>query len=252
MPDTKSAVALSEEYFPTDDAERRIDVKLWVWSLDSSEDVADRLASCLSSEETARAASFANARLRNCWVMARAGMRSILGSRLGVPPETISFSLGTHGKPYLVNTDHPCFFNLSHSEGMAVLAVGEVPVGVDIEHIGPLHEGVAEAFFSADESRALAAMPREDRVHAFYRCWTAKEALLKALGVGLSLSGKSFTVGFETHEDLRLLYADWQDADVSTWRLAGFEPVPGFTGAVAVQTSGLFRPLLHRWIFDPF
>lgn len=252
MPAQRESCGLSEGRFPEEGTQGPAQVDLWVWSLDGSEDVAGDLPNCLSPDEIARAAAFVNTRLRSRWTAARVGLRRLLGSRLGVPPETISFSLSEHGKPYLPDTDEPCFFNLSHSDAMAVLAVGDVPVGVDIERVGPLPEGVAETFFSADECAALAAVQPEEREHAFYRCWTAKEAVLKALGTGLSLSGKSFTVGFTVREDIRLLHADWSDTDTSSWQLAGFDPAPGYAGAVAAQTRGTLRTRLNRWNFNPF
>jgi 4'-phosphopantetheinyl transferase len=227
----------------------RVDVELWVWPL-GAEPAGDGLADCLSQDELLRARSFATAELRNRWVRARAGMRHILASRLDVPAGALSFAVGPQGKPSLAKIDCPFFFNLSHSEDLAVLAISEATLGVDIERIGGLHEGVAEAFFSADENRALAAMPSEDRVRAFYRCWTAKEAVLKALGTGLLSEGKSFTVGFDTGDTLQLLQADWQETTIEDWCLAGFDPLPGFTGAVAVKAGGVQRIALKEWNFN--
>lgn len=227
----------------------QVDVELWVWPLDAGQ-ADDGLADCLSQDEWSRARLFATAMLRNRWVRARAGMRHILASRLGVPASALSFEVGPQGKPSLAKIDCPFFFNLSHSEDLAVLAMSEAAIGVDIERIGSMHEGVAEAFFSADENRALAAMPLEDRVRAFYRCWTAKEAVLKALGTGLLLEGKSFTIGFDTGDTLQLLQADWQETSIEDWCLAGFDPLPGFTGAVAVKARGVRCIALKVWNFS--
>jgi len=176
-------------------------------------------------------------------------MRRLLASRLGVRPEALVFQTGPHGKPFLTKIDCPFSFNLSHSDDLAVLAISDVDVGVDIERMGSLQEGVADIFFSSDENRMIAAMAPGERALAFYRCWTAKEAVLKALGAGLSLPGKSFTVGFGTDHTLRLLQAGWQKTGIDDWSLAGFDPMPGFAGAVAVRAGGGVRPILKQWDF---
>lgn len=85
------------------------------------------------------------------------------------------------GKPYL--PEYPDFhFSLSHSGIWAVCAVGEYPVGVDVEQVRELRRGVAERWFSAEECALLAQLPPD----GFYQFWTLKEAAVKASGEGLA------------------------------------------------------------------
>lgn len=222
---------------------------IWYWDLDAREAEAGALETWLSTGECERVAAFATPELQNRWRTARAGLRGILADYLGVSPRELVFETGPHGKPYLVKPDCPCSFNLSHSANIAVLAVSVAPVGVDVEQIGALPEGVAEAFFSEGERTALKALPEAAQADAFYRCWTAKEALLKGLGAGMSLPGSGFTVGFTGPEGLRLAQADWPEHQAEGWQLRSFETVPGFAGTVAVKVQGEMKLQQRRWNF---
>lgn len=90
-------------------------------------------------------------------------------------------------KPYIPNHD---FFNISHSGDYVVLAQAETEVGVDIEKINDRHLNVAERVFT---ERELLWM-NEDSKERFFILWTQKEAVMKAVGKGLSLAPESFDV----------------------------------------------------------
>lgn len=221
-----------------------ISADVWVWPLDVASP-----ADWLSADETARAARFATDTLKQRWAASRAGMRGILGAVLERPPGSFVFGAGEHGRPFLEGVDCPFSFNLSHSEGLAALVICEAVVGVDIERVRPLHHDVADMFFSPPENEALGKLGEERRAEGFYRCWTAKEAVLKALGSGLSISGKSFTVDFAGPGAPALVEANWKDRETGEWQLAAFEPAAGFAGAVAVRTGQAVGLTLRRWVF---
>ncbi len=90
-------------------------------------------------------------------------------------------------KPYIPNQD---YFNISHSGDFVVLAQAETEVGVDIEKINDRHLNVAERVFT---ERELSWM-NESPVERFFILWTQKEAVMKAVGKGLSLAPESFDV----------------------------------------------------------
>lgn len=92
-------------------------------------------------------------------------------------------SSGKYGKP---EVDGLCF-NLSHSHGMAVCAVGSAAVGCDIERIAPVRERVVRRAFSPAEQAHLARFSGPDRDREFTRLWTMKESYLKMTGEGLRL-----------------------------------------------------------------
>jgi 4'-phosphopantetheinyl transferase len=99
-------------------------------------------------------------------------------------------AFGPNGKPYLkYGGPH---FNLSHSGGYAALAVSDNEVGVDIETIAPVSDAVAARCFTPPEREWM--QRQESGPEAFFRLWTAKESIMKALGLGLSLPPASFSV----------------------------------------------------------
>ena len=103
----------------------------------------------------------------------------------------LRLSCSEYGKPMLASSPDICF-NLSHSGTLAVCAVSDRPVGVDVEALAAFSPEVASACFRPDE---LAWLERQaDRDLAFTRLWTRKESRLKHLGTGLSLPANSFSV----------------------------------------------------------
>ena len=94
---------------------------------------------------------------------------------------------GDHGKPYLLHGPH---FSLSHAGELAVLAVSDALVGVDVEKPRPVTEAVIRRVLQEDERQWMA----DDPQHRFFCLWTRKEAVLKCCGRGLSLAMDSFRV----------------------------------------------------------
>lgn len=107
------------------------------------------------------------------------------------------------GKPYL--PEGP-FFNLSHSGNKVVLLVSDRPSGIDIEEILPWSEAVAKRVFTQRERQWLEAQSGDA---AFYRLWTAKESIMKALGLGFRLPPESFEVSTEENIPNSVCKRDW-------------------------------------------
>jgi 4'-phosphopantetheinyl transferase len=149
--------------------------------------------SVLSREEKERAARFHFPKDRDRWVRSRALLRLSLSKRLGVRPESLSFRSGACGKPWL--PQHPeCHFNLSHSADFVAVAVGPEPVGIDIEHLRdnlPV-ASLATHAFQPQEAEAIKAASNGQRL--FYHLWTAKEAVMKCTGRGMSLPPSDIAV----------------------------------------------------------
>lgn len=82
---------------------------------------------------------------------------------------------------------HPrLFLSLAHGGGMAVLAVGERPVGCDVEKFSRVRETVLRRFSKEERAFVREAAGERARKRAFYRIWTGKESYLKRTGEGLS------------------------------------------------------------------
>lgn len=215
-------------------------VHLWRATLDLDEREAGRLAALLSEDEQARAARLRVPLARQRFVAGRGLLRHLLGVYLEVAPQSLRFAYRPHGKPYL----HPDLgapdvrFNLSHSQGLALFAFAAGrEVGVDLEVIRSDrdHAKLASRFFSAREVQALQALEPGDRMAGFFRCWTRKEAYLKARGEGLAIPLDSFSVSVAPGEPVCLLGVEGAPAETDRWRMTNLDPAPGYAAALAVE-----------------
>jgi 4'-phosphopantetheinyl transferase len=208
---------------------------------------AERFRQTLSADEAERAARFHFDRDRDRFTAARAQLRAVLALYLRTEPARLRFAYGPHGKPALAGGpagggDSALRFNLAHSHELALLAVTRShEVGVDLEHVRPdfATEDIAERFFSRREAAALRALPEGvARVEAFFRCWTRKEAFIKAKGEGLSFPLSLFTVSLAPGEPAALLGCDTDAGETERWTLINLEPGAGYFAAAAAEGRG--------------
>jgi 4'-phosphopantetheinyl transferase len=120
----------------------------------------------------------------------RAPLLALLGGYLGVAADAVVLEVSEYGRPALSGVHRDAFFfNWSHSHDQALIAIarGVLP-GVDLERLRahPKAVPIARRYFSPDETAALECLPSDQRDRAFLELWTAKEAVLKALGRGLA------------------------------------------------------------------
>jgi len=175
------------------------DGEVHVWSCDLHHMPADG-AAWLDAGERQRAQRLQHDVHRRRFIAAHAWMRRILGLYLRQPPQSLRWATGPLGKPALASAAPiaALHFNLSHTEDKALLAVSRTAaVGIDIEAIRPCVADAALrcAVLTASEHEALLRLPGTEHDAAFYRCWTRKEAWLKALGLGLSIEPCTLHVG---------------------------------------------------------
>lgn len=175
--------------------------ELWRFPLDQYLPAA--AIATLSPDEIARARRFVFDKDRHHFMAARAALRQLLAQHLGLAPAALEFTAGPYGKPALAAATG-LHFNLSHSGATGVLAISErLATGVDIEVLRPMPDAaaLAEAYFAPAEQSTIATIGEAaDRDAAFLRCWTRKEACLKALGIGLHLATAGFDVGTQPDE----------------------------------------------------
>jgi 4'-phosphopantetheinyl transferase len=168
------------------------------------------------------------------FAVAHANLRRILGAYLHQPAAGLRFYANSFGKPELSAGDSrtSLHFSLSHSRSIAVLAVTkEEPVGVDVEDVKPIEPEVADSHFSPRERSQLHQLQGDAWLRGFYRCWTRKEAILKAEGVGLSRPLDSFDVSLLPDEPAQLVGTR---RDFSyPWRVHDLLPSAGTIGSVA-------------------
>lgn len=138
-------------------------------------------------------------------VRTRAALRRMLAREIGVPPHLVPLRLDAHGKPHCL---HPLAsdldFSVSHADDCSVISLGEADgVGVDVEKIpdeDPSDENLS-IVFNPEEYRDWSVLSPAKRLTAFTQAWTIKEAVLKAIGLGLDGSPHDITVRFDARGD---------------------------------------------------
>jgi 4'-phosphopantetheinyl transferase len=221
-------------------------VHIWRVRLDVRESTFDRLHDVLSEAERERARRFRLEHLRQQFTIAHGALRVILGRYLSLAAARLRFEEGSHGKPELAEPATGIRFNLSHSEALAVIAIADGrDVGVDIEAIRPVPEmeEIAQRYFSHQEAIDLMQSAADAREQNFFRIWTRKEAFIKAIGDGLSFPLDSFAVSFRSQEDVRLIHLRGDVGAARSWQLHGFDPAPGFAGALAYRGTRIHPKL---------
>ena len=204
-------------------------VDVWLISCEPSEELGSP-ADLLSVDERERADRFHRA------------MRMILAQYLNVRPQEVSFSSAMGVKPALASQFRGAGiqFNLSHSSELALLAVAKgAMVGVDVEWINPEFpiDEIAERFFSAAEISVLNALTADERVDAFFSCWTRKEAYIKALGEGLFVPLDSFEVAFGSQRAAALVAARDNPDELSRWSMYELTVPKDYKAALVVEGS---------------
>jgi 4'-phosphopantetheinyl transferase len=164
----------------------------------------------------------------------RAPLRRVLGAYLGLPPAEVFLTEGEHGRPMLAaGHEQGLGFNWSHSGDHALIAIGrQVSPGIDIERERdrPRALEIARRYFTMEETTALASLSGDDRHLAFLELWTAKEAVLKALGRGIAFGLHRLWISSGSGGlKLRRLEGD----DATAWQLRRLEPGPALIGALA-------------------
>ncbi len=209
------------------------EIHLWRAPLDIAPEKLAAMETLLQPDEHARAGRFRFPQHKARFTAARGILRSILGLYAGCAPASLRFAYGEHGKPCLAEPAGTGIeFNVFHSGDMALYAVARGRgVGVDVERIKP--EGswlqIAKQYFPASEAEELAALPEEAMRQRFFELWAAKEARLKALGVGLRFP-------FEN------------GGDAAAYSVINFSPMSGYAAALGFAPGG-GEPLIVRHHF---
>ena len=159
----------------------------------------ERALALLDDEERRRWDRFVVQGARRQFTLCRAALRINLCERLGCANDELSFGYLEHGKPFArVNgTPSPVSFNVSHSGSNGLIGFAEHDgLGVDLEERAPDRnfDGIGSSVYGPGERRALTAAAGPQKADVFYRLWSLKEALIKALGTGFSLNPSRFEV----------------------------------------------------------
>lgn len=146
-----------------------------------------------------------------------------------------AIATGPHGKPHAPSLPW-LEFNLSHAGTHLLLAFARnQPLGIDLECTGrrPPTEGIARRYFAASEADALERLPPDRRARLFLELWTHKEAVLKALGHGLSFGLERVVFALEGERVAGLVALGEGGGDVAGWRHVRLAPAPTLLGTLA-------------------
>ena len=214
------------------------EVHVWRVDLEQPEHLVQRFRDTLEDDEIHRADRFHFEKDRRAFAVSRGFLRHVLGRYLEMKPEALRFSYGPYGKPALdgQHKTGPLRFNMSHSRAVALVAVTEArEIGVDVEYIRAdfASDDIARRFFSPSEVEAFNALPNDQQVAGFFRCWTRKEAYIKAIGRGLSQPLDGFDVTLAPDLPPALLRADGDDA--SRWSLSDIDAGEEYAAALVIE-----------------
>ena len=197
----------------------------------------ERLLSYLSADERAASSRIGLRSHRSGYLGAHVRLRQVLAETVQTPPAALRFARarcprcgGGRGRPRLDLPGAPAVhFSISHSDWLAAVAVAEVPVGVDVQVLRPGFPGVLSQL---DPLERAQIGPSPERLA---RCWTRKEAVLKAVGVGIAHGIREPHVG-----------AAERPHQPPGFRVTDIEVPDGFCGAVAIATTAPDGPIGER------
>jgi 4'-phosphopantetheinyl transferase len=224
------------------------DVHVWHVHLNRAGTSCSAHQRLLSAEERRRVRRLRNADERRRFFLSHVALRGVLARYTARAPEQLVFATGVGGKPELSHHSRPQpAFNLSHSGNMALIAVAApgVDVGVDVERIrrwSARSEAPLE-FLSDRERGVLANVPAALWGHAFAQSWVRKEAVTKAMGVGMGARAAALDLGVWPSEAPRLR-AEYGAPNATEWRLADLTVAGPYAAALAVR--GQPRRILER------
>src|SRR5580658_10131471 len=221
------------------------EVHLWGVDLAAVAVGEQRWQQLLSEDERARAARFHFSKDRQYFTATRALLRTILASYVRRDPTELVLHYSAKEKPSLTQTlsssGGQVEFNVSHSGDVAMLAFSRGrALGVDVEQLRENfdHAAIARRFFSEQEQSQLAELPPPERYLGFFRCWTRKEAYIKAQGTGLSMPLDQFDVSLKPGERSALLSTRPDPAEAALWSLQEVQADDGYVAALCVRGHG--------------
>ena len=222
-------------------------VDIWHGEIAENEQYNDYFYSFLDPEEKAMAGSMKRPQARSRFLEVRARLRLKLAEYLGQQPSSIAIKRNEYGKPYLAE-QMEFNFNLSHSGRQLLLAVTNgCQVGVDIEMIRPRpgFEGLVKKCFAEQEQQYWHSLSEQNKITAFYRFWTAKEAFVKAVGRGIALGLNK--VELASGQPLRLVSIPEQYGSVAVWSLCAIDLSESVSAAACLNSGRAGSYCLKPW-----
>ena len=220
---------------PRDKLVDRCDV--WGIAFDDCLLTMAELCERLSVDECERVERYRIDKPKRQFAICRAALRGILADYLRIAPHEVRFQIGANGKPILAG-DSAIHFNVTHSGNFALVAIAPRRVGIDIEVLREVSnmDGLVERFFGHEEKETYRNLVEPQRSRGFFRAWTCKEALMKAVGTGLQHVDRCVVELDPTRPPRAIRFDELAEVPLK-WSLATWEPHPGYLAAIAMESE---------------
>jgi 4'-phosphopantetheinyl transferase len=175
------------------------DVRAWLVEVDLTAPLEVASAGLLDATELARARRYLRHSDSARFATVRAALRMLLSLHVDADASSLVIETDARGRPALASPEAPDF-NVSHSGAFGAIALSATrSLGIDIEEarVSLDWRELARAVFSEADRRTVDATAPGAQREAFFECWSAKEAVLKAHGTGMgagALTMDSFSV----------------------------------------------------------
>lgn len=225
-------------------------IDIWKLRLPLSSITLDRLRNNLNQEERGRLKLFKITALAQEFIASRGGLREILSHYTNNHPKNIDICYSKYKKPYLNNSN--LNFNVSHSGNYIVYAFCEsARIGIDIEKIKSDIDflDIAKNYFTRNEYIEISKNKGAAMAITFYRCWTRKEACIKAIGQGLYYDLNKIEVTCALNAEPKVLKFEDQFDDNSEWSLIEFTPDEDYIASIAIDRS-IYDISIRDWALN--
>ncbi|WP_225035706.1 4'-phosphopantetheinyl transferase family protein [Winogradskyella sp. SM1960] len=219
------------------------DIKLFKIELPKYYGIVDVLLKRLTSSEIQRAERYRLVKDKNRFVICRSILKFVLAKEKQIHISEVQFEKNSKHKPYL-KADKTMFFNVSHAGDYAIIAIGKCDLGVDIEYISPdfNYMDILPSVFSDEEISFLQDSKFERQI--FYKFWTRKEAIVKAIGKGIDDDFLKIPVLDGAHTVPSRLVNDFKKINVFSFNLnANYVGALAFKGDKVDFKKLSFQPL---------
>lgn len=214
-----------------------------IWRLQTGRTAAEfeELAGCLTDEELRRVNRYHFDSDRKRALVSRGWLRRLLGSYLHVAPLSLEFAVGPQGKLSLADARFAeLSLNVTHSHELVLYAFARrCELGLDVEHVNPMRNmlAIARRHFTPREIELLEMPSTSSRTMEleFFRLWTRKESVIKAVGTGLSTPLDDFDVSSAAGEPGSWLRVDVPEPNASAWSVRDLPIDEGYCSAIAVE-----------------
>jgi 4'-phosphopantetheinyl transferase len=231
-------------------------VHVWRVSTDCQRCEVHHFRSLLNQNEVQHADQFRCEDHRRQFTVMRGFLRALLSEYLELPANELEIECDKYGKPGLPRhlNKKNLQFNVSHSHGHGLVALScDAQIGVDLEfeRKDPEFILLASTVLSDIQFAEFIKIPAAEQANSFYRMWTRKEAVSKAIGMGLSMPFQCFDVSFQARETPQIGQMDSRWGQADQWSLHDIDVAPEFSAALAINRRGRKVFFLKDGFIDP-